>query len=212
MGWLSDFVDDVGDVAEGAVKTVGGAVNVVTETVTGGSTSDALAEVGQGLNKSAGAMADISSAGQGDKIDALTGGLYSAGKNVNTFTGDLLQGKSVRDELKDGARVAAVAAAATYGGPGAAVAVNSGLSRDGKTNLSFKSVVATGLKSVGLGGIGNAIDPYPQKNQSSGNQEYGYYSDDPSQIYQGENKPNVLIPIALGIIILTIVVIKKKKK
>lgn len=211
MGWISDFVDDVGDVAEGAVKTVGGAVNVVTETVTGGSTSDALAEVGQGLNKSAGAMADISSAGQGDKIDALTGGLYSAGTNVNQFAGDLLQGKSVRDNLKDSARVAAVTAATVYGGPASGMAVNTGLSRDGKTNLSFKSVLATGFRSVGMGQIASAIDPYPQ-NQSSGNQEYGYYSDDPSQIYQGENKPNVLIPIVLGITILTIVVIKKKKK
>lgn len=206
------IVDSVGDIGEGAVKAAGGVVNVVTETVSGGSTSDALKEVGQGVNKIAAAQANIATSGQGAKLDAVSGGLYSATVNATKFGGDLLEGKSVRDNLKDTARVGAVAGATIYGGPTAGMAVNSGLSKDGKTNLSLKSIITSAGNVVG-GTVGNILKQIGYEGPTmSGNPQSGYYSDSPTSIYQGEGKSSYLLPVIIGIILVTVVVVIKKKK
>lgn len=213
-GVVGDVVNAVGNVAEAAVSTVGASTKVVTNTIAGGSTKDALHELGASVNKGYTASVDISTLGQGEKLDAVTGGLYTASQGAGKMGGDLLQGKSVRTDLKDTVRTAAVAGATIYGGPSAGIAVNAGLSRGGKTNLSLKSVLATGASAAGMKGLASAIDPNPQPKRPSNNQgttQSGYFSDIPSEIFQGADK-NLVIPLVIGIVLVVIIVIVKKKK
>lgn len=205
----------IGDMAEGAVAAVGGVGGAVGAVVTGGSVSDQLAKTTDGIAKAGSGYLDAATGGQGAKLDAVSGGLYSATKNVYQTPSDLLNGKSVRDNLQDAGRLGIVAASGGYGGMASGFAVNQALvGRDGKSDISLKSLARAGGSQVG-GIAGNILKQIgyepPQKSSGGGISQGGYFSDIPTDIFQGADKKNIIIPIIIIGVVATVLFIKRKK-
>ena len=212
---VKSVVSGVGNIAEGAVSAVGGVAGAAGALVSGGSVSDQLAKVSDGAAKAGGGYLDAMTGGQGDKLDAVSGGLYSSVKNVYQTPSDLLKGNSVRDNLQDAGRLGIVAATGGYGGVAAGMAVNQALvGRDGKSDISLKSLARAGSTQVG-GVAGNILKQVgyepPTRPANSGNTQSGYFSDIASDIYQGADKTNIIIPIIIIGVVVTVVIIKRKK-
>lgn len=232
MGSVGKWVDDhvvqpVKDVAENAVETAGKTGAVVTTTLEGGSTRKALEAVGNkaaDVNKS---LMNTATVGYYNEVDALSGGLLTATDNAGRTGADLIGGKSIKDNLKDAARVGAVvgAAAATGGGSLATqatttLAVNNALSKNGKTVLNLKTALGAGgaygtgnntVDSI-LQSIGNSGKPVTPSNQTMQNYDSGYYSTDSGSSQEGVlQQPNNLLPLLLiGGLAITIILISKK--
>lgn len=215
MGLFSGITNAVGNLVESTVSAVGNVANVVVTTIDGGSTSDALGKLAADGSKAYSASLDVAALGQGDKLDAVSGGLFSASKNIGTTPQNLIEGKSVRQNLEDAGRVGAVVASGGTWGVGTAVAVNAGLTgKDGKSQLSLKSAARAVGNATG-GGLGNILkavgnESTPQTRSAA--TQSGYYSDTPTSIDQSTGKSSYVVPI---IIILTVsaslLLIKKKK-
>jgi len=217
-GAASSVADSVGNMAEGAVAAVGGVGEAAIAGVSGGSVRDGLAKATDGVAKAGSGYLDAVTGGQGAKLDAVSGGLYSATKNTYSTGSDLLRGESVRDNLQDAGRLGLVAATGGYAGVGAGLAVNTALiGKDGKSDISVRSLARAGatqtggvvsniLKSIGFEGNSNS-----NSGGSSGNTQGGYFSDITSDIYQGEGK-SIIIPVIVVFVVVTVVIIIKRKK
>ena len=229
MGSVGKWVDDhvvqpVKNTAENGIEAVGKAGAVVTTTIEGGSTRKALEAVGNKVADANKSIMDTATLGYYNEVDAFSGGLLSAADNAGRTGADLVGGKSVKDNLKDAARVGVVVGTAVATGGGSlatrattTLAVNNALSKNGKTNLNLKS----GLSAVGAYGTGNdTVDSILKSVGKSGNasaqvqQNYdsGYYSTDTGSsqegVYQDQNK---LLPLLLiGGLAITIILISKK--
>lgn len=222
MGWnpLKELkkavIDPIGNMAEAAVSAVGNVANVVVTTIDGGSTSDALGKLGADASKIYISSLDAASFGQGDKLDALSGGMFSASKNIGNTPQNFIEGKSVRQNLEDAARVGAVLASGGIGGVGVGMGVNAGLvGKDGQSNISLKNLAKAAGNTQGgfVGNILKSIGADAPASRPAGNTQSGYYSDIPSDIYQGEDKTNLVIPvIIIGVVATTILIIKRKRK
>lgn len=223
--WFEDNVTKpVEQVVEDTFEAVGKAGAVVTTTIEGGSTRKALEAVGNkaaDVNKS---LMNTATLGYYDEVNAFSGGLLSAADNAGRTGADLVGGKSVKDNLKDAARVGAVVGTVVATGGGSlatqastTLAVNKALSKNGKTNLNLKSV----LSAFGAYGTGNdTVDSILKSVGKSGNasaqvqQNYdsGYYSTDTGSsqdgVYQQQN--NLLPLLLIGGLAITIILISKK--
>jgi hypothetical protein len=225
--WVEDHVTQpIKNTVESAVETAGKVGSVVTTTIEGGSTRKALEAVGNGVADVNKNLMNTATYGYYNEVDALSGGLLTATDNAGRTGADLVGGKSIKDNLKDAARVGAVigAAAATGGGSLATqatttLAVNNALSKNGKTVLNLKTALGAGgaygtgnntLDSI-LQTVGNAGKATPS-NQTMQNYDSGYYSTDSGSSQEGvTQQQNNLLPILLisGLAI-TIILISKK--
>lgn len=142
--------------------------------------------------------------------------------------GDVIQGESARQNLEIAAVNTAVTASAVagayYGGSAASVLSSSKTSlsmidENGNKNFTLKGLINSTANTVG-GVIGTIIktvtevvSPTDKGGAGGANYQSGYYSDDPSNIYQGEGKSNFIIPvIIIGVVATTILIIKRKRK
>lgn len=219
MSLFKKITKAVGSVAHDAVKATGtiagGTVAVVTSTVSGGSTKDAIKQVGDGLNQAVALNFKVASLGQGDKLDAVSGGLFSASQGASKLAGDTLQGKSVSTDLKDTVRTGAVAGASFFGGAAGGAVVNSALSKNGETNLSLKSaakaVAGYGTGSSFLDNVFNTIGATPRNPTASSNGRVTQTGSTQTGNFSIPEGTNLFIPLAIGLSIIGFVLIKKKK-